>query len=116
MTQEIIQVQANTGFMNWGPGDSYTVPGALTLTAGERKSVASAGDFVHIPCGTAHPFTKSGNSAAKILAIFSPPGMEGWFAAAFEAAADRYARSSLLRQEMLARMARHAPKYGVEFI
>ena len=51
---EFVYVPAETGFMYWGPGD-----------------------FAHIPRGTVHAFTNNGAEAVRMVAIFSPAGMEG---------------------------------------
>jgi quercetin dioxygenase-like cupin family protein len=151
---EFVYVPAETGFMYWGPGDSYTVlvtgaqsggayfmidclvaagggppphihqgedeaffllQGTVTLTVGEQTIHAGPGDFAHIPRGTVHAFTNNGAEAVRMVAIFSPAGMEGWFAESYGAAPDRKATPPPPSPEMLARMLTAAPKYGVVF-
>ncbi len=153
-TNEFVHVPADSGFMYWGPGDSYTVlvtgaqsggayfileclvppgggppphihehaeeaffllQGTVALTVGERKIHAKAGDFVHIPRGTAHSFCNDGTEMVRMLAVFSPAGMEGWFAEAYGEAPDRTLTPPPPSPEMLARMVAAAPRYGVLF-
>ncbi|NJM40208.1 MAG: cupin domain-containing protein [Anaerolineae bacterium] len=68
------------------------------------------------PRGTVHTFRNDGEAAAKILAVFSPAGMEGRFAAAFDAAADRLVTPPPPTPAMLSRMVQAAPDFGVAFV
>jgi quercetin dioxygenase-like cupin family protein len=53
---------------------------------GERTFTARAGDFVVIPPGTLHRFRNPGVDAARMLILFTPAGIEGFFFEAGEAA------------------------------
>lgn len=151
---QFVYVPADTGFMYWGPGDSYTVlvtgaqsggayfildclvppgggppphrhereeeaffllQGTVTLIVDEQIIYAKQGDFVHIPRGTVHAFHNDGTEMVRMLAIFSPAGMEGWFAEAYGPALDRVAPPPPPTPAMLALMVSAAPKYGVVF-
>lgn len=93
----------------------YMLAGTVTLTIGDRTIVAGPGDFVHIPRQTVHAFTNNGQETVKMLAVFSPAGMEGWFAAAYEPAPDRVSAPPPASAAMIARMIAAAPDFGVEF-
>jgi hypothetical protein len=52
--------------------------GQLTYRVGDQTYQANAGDFIHIPRGTVHSF-KNGPKPSRLLATFSPAGIEGFF-------------------------------------
>jgi quercetin dioxygenase-like cupin family protein len=60
----------------------YVVEGAIELTCGELTLTARAGDFVHTPAGVPHKYSVVGDSAARVLLLFSRPGFEQFFAEA----------------------------------
>jgi quercetin dioxygenase-like cupin family protein len=64
----------------------YLLEGELTVTMEDRTLQMKAGDFVHFPRGTIHSFRNEGTGFARMLATFSPAGMEGWFRAAYDQA------------------------------
>lgn len=53
--------------------------GVLRFRLGEDRRDAPAGSFVFVPRGTAHCFQNAGDGPARILVIFTPSGMEGFF-------------------------------------
>ena len=57
----------------------YVLEGELNVLVGERRVTATAGDFVLVPRGTVHTFSKAGSTAARILIIISPAGFEKFF-------------------------------------
>ena len=57
----------------------YVLEGEINVLLGERTIRATAGSFVLIPRGTVHTFSRVGQEPAKLLAIFSPPGVEQFF-------------------------------------
>ncbi len=57
----------------------YVLEGEINVLLGERTIRAKAGSFVLIPRGTVHTFSRVGQEPAKLLAIFSPPGVEQFF-------------------------------------
>ena len=57
----------------------YVLEGEINVLLGERTTRATAGSFVLIPRGTVHTFSRVGQEPAKLLAIFSPPGLEQFF-------------------------------------
>ena len=54
----------------------YVLEGEIKVLLGERTITATAGSFVVIPRGTVHTFSRVGQESAKVLAIFTPAGME----------------------------------------
>jgi len=57
----------------------YVLEGEIKVLLGERTITATAGSFVVIPRGTVHTFSRVGQESAKVLAIFTPAGMEQFF-------------------------------------
>lgn len=80
----------------------FVLEGSLTFQVGDRTIQISQGDFVHIPRDTVHSF-KNGPQPARLLATFSPAGIEKFFQEAGEAAADRSAPPPPVTGETIAR-------------
>ena len=57
----------------------YVIEGDLRFQLGEEIAAAPAGSFVFVPRGTPHCFQNAGGSPARILVLFTPAGMEGFF-------------------------------------
>lgn len=94
----------------------YLLEGELTVTVEDRTFAMKAGDFVHFPRGTVHGFQNVGLGFARMLATFSPAGMEGWFRAAYDPAPDRTTAPPPPTEAMLQRMGEAAERFGVEFV
>ena len=57
----------------------YVLEGEVNIKIGEQTIRGTVGSFVLIPRGTAHTVWNAGQTHAKLLAIFSPPGFEQFF-------------------------------------
>ena len=57
----------------------YVLEGEVNVLVGERTIRATAGSFLLVPRGTVHTWSRVGQEAAKLLAIFSPAGFEQFF-------------------------------------
>jgi quercetin dioxygenase-like cupin family protein len=57
----------------------YVLAGELRFRLGDDISAAPEGSFVFIPPGTAHCFQNVGDAPARVLVVFTPSGMEGFF-------------------------------------
>ena len=66
----------------------YVIAGELRFQLGERFGRAAAGSFVFIPRGTGHCFQNIAADDARVLAMFTPAGMERFFER-FAVVADR---------------------------
>jgi quercetin dioxygenase-like cupin family protein len=80
----------------------YVLEGELTYQVGDQTFQVSPGDFVHIPRETVHLF-KNGPTQAKLLATFSPAGIEGFFREVGEPVQDRSAPLPPVTQATIAR-------------
>ncbi|MEZ5080004.1 MAG: cupin domain-containing protein [Thermoleophilia bacterium] len=57
----------------------YVLEGILEFRLGDDISEAPAGSFVFVPRGMPHCFRNIDGSPARILVMFTPSGMEGFF-------------------------------------
>jgi mannose-6-phosphate isomerase-like protein (cupin superfamily) len=64
----------------------YVIEGELTVRVGPRTITAPAGSFVVIPRGVVHQPSNRTSQPTRVLLIFSPGGMDSFFA---DAAAER---------------------------
>ena len=93
----------------------YLLSGQLSVTVAGSTVAARAGDFVQIPRGVVHGFNNDGTQDARMLAVFTPAGMEGWFEACLDRAPDQVTRPPPPTPELIARMVAAGPKFGVEW-
>jgi mannose-6-phosphate isomerase-like protein (cupin superfamily) len=94
----------------------YILEGTLDITLGETVLKVSPGDFVHIPRGTVHAFRNTGETAARMLLLCVPSGLEKFFEEALEPVQDPSASPPLNREEVNARLRAAGPRHGVEFV
>jgi len=57
----------------------YVLEGELKILLGDQTFTAKPGDFVLVPRGIVHTFSKAGTESAKMLVIISPAGFEKFF-------------------------------------
>ena len=57
----------------------YVLAGHLRFRLGEELRQAPQGTFVFVPRGIAHTFQNVADEPARILVMFTPSGMEGFF-------------------------------------
>jgi quercetin dioxygenase-like cupin family protein len=81
----------------------YVLDGELSFSVGDQIFQIQAGDFVHIPRETVHSF-KNGPAPSRILATFSPAGIEGFFREVGEPVNDRFASPPPVTEETIARL------------
>ena len=81
----------------------YVLEGQLNYSVGDQIFEVHAGDFIHIPRGTVHSF-RNGPKPSRLLATFSPAGIEGFFREVGEPADDRLRSSPPVSEAMIARL------------
>ncbi len=91
----------------------YVETGELVFTVGDQTINAKSGDFIHIPKGTVHTFTNKGKTKAKMLSIFAPSGMEGWFEEVLVPVKDKNEKAVVYNQKQLDFMIEAGPRHGV---
>jgi mannose-6-phosphate isomerase-like protein (cupin superfamily) len=92
----------------------YVLEGEVRVVANGKDFTLGPGGFTHMPKGSLHKFENTLKEPSKILLIFLPSGIEGYFA---ELGTDRVndepSPGRVMDRELLARV---APKYGIEII
>ena len=81
----------------------YVLEGELTFSVRDQTIQINAGDFLHIPRDTVHSF-KNGPAPARLLASFSPAGIEGFFREVGEPVKDRAASPPPVTEETITRL------------
>ncbi len=94
----------------------YLRGGQITSLLGGDSAVAGPGDFVNVPRGTVHSFRNDGSDLARMVLTFTPAGIEKFFEETLEPALDRTQAPPANTEEVAARYAVAAPRYGVEFL
>ena len=90
--------------------------GTIVFTAGEETRPVSAGESVFVPRGTRHGYRNEGTHAARMLAVYTPAGMEGWFREVCTPVDDPTAPPPLVTDDLVRRMLEAGPRYNVEWI
>lgn len=84
-------------------------------TTGEPLTV-SAGHSVFVPRGMRHSYRNVTGAEARMIAVYTPAGMEGWFREVYEPVTDPAADPPPVTPEMLERMIEAGPRYNVEWL
>ncbi len=91
----------------------YVLEGELSVRVGARKIVAPAGSFVVVLRGVVHQPSNPGAEPTRVLLVFSPAGMDGFFE---EAAEGRMPLAAVPEDpSVLERLGDFTEKYGYEF-
>ncbi len=93
----------------------YVLDGTPTFRLGDERIVARPGDFVNIPRGARHCFRNFSDAPATMILTFTPAGIERFFEETLERAHDITADCPDNLEEVGARYAEAAPRYGMEF-
>ena len=77
--------------------------------------MAGPGDFVNVSKGELHCFRNFSDEAVRMILTFTPAGIEHFFEEALERAYELSADPPDNLEEVGARYAEAAPRYGMEF-
>jgi mannose-6-phosphate isomerase-like protein (cupin superfamily) len=94
----------------------FILEGAPTFRLGDERIVAGPGDFVNVPRGELHCFRNFGDEPVRMILTFTPAGIERFFEETLERAHDLTAAPPDNLEEVAARYAEAAPRYGMEFL
>ena len=94
----------------------YVVEGECDIRLEDEIVVARVGDFVNIPRGRVHNFHNSSDESVRMILTFTPAGMEHFFEETLERALDPTQLPPDNVDEVAARYAAAAPRYGLEFL
>jgi quercetin dioxygenase-like cupin family protein len=94
----------------------YVVAGSCDFRLGDDAITAGPGDFVNIPRGSVHNFHNAGADTARLVLTFTPANIEKFFEETLERALDPTQPPPENVDEVAARYAAAAPRYGIEFV
>lgn len=95
----------------------YVLEGECDFLLGDRWLTAGVGDFVNVPRGAVHCFSNRSAKDARLVVTFNPAGIEHFFEETLERAADPdQPPPSDNQDEVAARYAEAAPRYGIQFL
>jgi quercetin dioxygenase-like cupin family protein len=94
----------------------YVVEGSCDFRLGDERITAGVGDFVNVPRGAVHCFHNAGTLPARMILTFTPANIEKFFEETLERALDPTQPPPDNIDEVAARYAAAAPRYGLEFI
>jgi mannose-6-phosphate isomerase-like protein (cupin superfamily) len=93
----------------------YVLEGRCTFHLGDDTVVAGPGDFVNVPRETVHCFRNDSAEPVRLILTFTPSGIEKFFEETLEVALDPTQPPPDNADEVAARYAEAAPRYGMEF-
>jgi quercetin dioxygenase-like cupin family protein len=94
----------------------YVVEGECDFLLGDRTITAGVGDFVSVPRGNVHRFHNAGTAPTRLILTFTPSGIERFFEETLERVLDPTQPIPDNIDEVAARYAAAAPRYGMEFL
>lgn len=94
----------------------YVLEGTCVFRLGDEHITAGPGDFVAVPHGQVHNFHNASDAVMRLILTFTPAGIEHFFAETLERAERLDAPVPDNVDEVAARYAEAAPRYGLTFL
>ena len=94
----------------------YVYEGEIAFTAGGETRTVGAGESIFVARGTAHGYRNGGDVPARMVAVYTPSGMEGWFREVCTPAEDLTTDPPPVTPELIQRMIEAGPRYNVEWL
>ena len=94
----------------------YIVEGSCDFLLGDETITGGPGDFVNVPRGVVHRFHNAGSTTTRMILTFTPAGIERFFEETLERALSPTQTPPDNLDEVAARYAAVAPRYGIEFV
>ncbi len=88
--------------------------GSILFTADAETRVIAAGESVFVPRGTRHLYRNDGPDPARMIAVYTPAGMEGWFREVCTPVVDPAAPPPIT-DDLIRRMLEAGPRHNVEW-
>jgi quercetin dioxygenase-like cupin family protein len=89
--------------------------GQIEFTMGEGTRTIGAGESVFVPRGVRHAYVNAGAGDARMVAVYSPAGMEGWFREVCTPVTDASGPPPPVTPELIGRMLEAGPRHNVEW-
>ena len=90
--------------------------GAVEFTVAGKTSTIAKGDSVFIPRETPHSYRNETDEPARMLTIYAPAGMEGWFLEVCTPVDDPSKPPPPVTDELIQKMLEAGPRYNVEWL
>jgi mannose-6-phosphate isomerase-like protein (cupin superfamily) len=90
--------------------------GSISFAAGDEFRLVSSGESVFVPRGTRHVYRNEQATPARMIAVYTPAGMEGWFREVCTQVDDPAAPPPPVTDELIERMLKAGPRYNVEWV
>lgn len=89
--------------------------GAIAFTADGVTRIVGAGESVYVPRGIVHSYVNESGAEARMIAVYTPSGMEGWFREVCTPVTDPDAPPPPVTPELLERMLEAGPRFNVRW-
>jgi quercetin dioxygenase-like cupin family protein len=93
----------------------YVVDGEFEILIGERSQSCGPGAFAFIPRGTVHRFACTSQTTGRILALFTPGGIDGFFREAGRPASDD-GPAPAVDEDEISRTNAAGERYGLKIV
>jgi quercetin dioxygenase-like cupin family protein len=94
----------------------HVYDGAVEFTVEAETHVIGAGCSAFIPKGAAHAYVNATTLPARMLTVYTPAGMEGWFREVCTPVTDPSLPAPPVTPELIERMLEAGPRYNVEWL
>ena len=94
----------------------YVFEGSISFTMADQTRLIGPGQSAFLPRGTAHSYVNTSGSDARMIAVYTPAGMEGWFREVCTPVTDESASPPPVTPELIERMLAAGPRYNVEWV
>jgi glyoxylate utilization-related uncharacterized protein len=94
----------------------YVIEGSISFTMGDVTRPIGPGDWAFVPRGTKHTYVNTSETDARMIAVYTPSGMEGWFREVCTPVTDESASPPPVTPELIDRMLAAGPRYNIEWV
>lgn len=82
----------------------------------DETRIIAVGQAAFVPRGTKHTYVNISETNARMLALYTPAGMEGWFREVCTPVTDESATPPAVTPELIDRMLSAGPRYKIEWV
>jgi len=94
----------------------YVFEGSISFTMGDETRPIGPGESAFVPRGITHAYVNTSATDARMIAVYTPSGMEGWFREVFDPVTDESASPPPVTPELIERMLEAGPRYSIEWV
>ena len=94
----------------------YVFEGSISFTMGDETRSIGPGEGAFVPRGTTHTYVNRSDTDARMIAVYTPSGMEGWFREVCTPVANESAPPPPVTPELIERMLAAGPRFNIEWV